>query len=95
MLPSNPVRFRVQGLLAERLERAMQRLRAYPYSHLFVRSDVTFEMPRIFAAYSGDISGRYIELFSVYGQMGYATPGLERLVKQVLKKLRKITLLFG
>jgi DUF1680 family protein len=41
-------------------------------------------MPRIFTAYSGDISGRYIEFFSLYGQMGYPVPELAGIVERVV-----------
>jgi len=73
------------GILGDSLDRAVRRLRSHPYSPMFVRSDVSFEMPRIFNAYSGDISGRHIEFFSIYGQMGYGTEGLREVVQQVLK----------
>jgi len=76
------------GILGDSLDRAVRRLRSHPYSPMFVRSDVSFEMPRIFNAYSGDISGRYIEFFSIYGQMGYDTDGLCEMVQQVLKSQR-------
>jgi len=82
-VPSSHAHFR--GILGDSLDRAVRRLRSHPYSPMFVRSDVSFEMPRIFNAYSGDISGRYIEFFSVYGQMGYGTEGLREVVQQVLK----------
>jgi|GEM_PF-1864610 len=72
------------GLWGSILDKAVRRLGAYPFSPLFVRSDVTFEMPRIFTAYSGDISGRYIEFFSLYRQMGFPCPALPGLVRQVL-----------
>lgn len=74
----------LMGQLGDSLDRAARRLQTHPYSPMFIRSDVSFEMPRIFNAYSGDISGRYIEFFSVYGQMGYAADGLREMVQQVL-----------
>lgn len=82
-VPSLQTHFR--GIFGDSLDRAVRRLRSHPYSPMFVRSDVSFEMPRIFNAYSGDISGRYIEFFSIYGQMGYDTDGLREMVQQVLK----------
>ena len=78
------VQCKAGGLWGERLARAVNRLRVHPYSAVFIRSDVTFEMPRIFAAFSGDISGRYIEFFSLYALMGYPTPELATIVEQVL-----------
>lgn len=82
--PTIPIRVRFRDELADSLDRAVRRLRAHPYSPRFIRADVSFEMPRIFNAYSGDISGRYIEFFSIYGQMGYAVDDLAELVRQVL-----------
>ena len=70
--------------LGARLDHAIQRLHHHPFSPLFICSDVSFEMPRIFNDFSGDISGRYIELFALLGQLGRPTPDLENIVRRTL-----------
>ena len=52
-----------------------QRLSQDPYrSAAFLRSDFSFETNRIFANYSGDISGRFIEIASLTSPPGQMTP---------------------
>ena len=62
----------------------MARIHQHPYTPLFLRSDVSFEMPRVFNSFSGDVSGRYIELLSIAGQCGCAVPGLAEFAERLL-----------
>jgi DUF1680 family protein len=50
------------GPLGLALSRGVKRLEAEPYTEKWLRADVSFEISRIFTNYSGDSSGRYIEL---------------------------------
>ena len=45
--------------------RGMARLAKPPYSEPWLRADVSFEVGRIFTNYSGDVSGRFLELASL------------------------------
>jgi len=54
------------GAIGEAYRRGAERLSQDPYrSAVFLRSDVSFETKRVFVNYSGDISGRFIEIASL------------------------------
>jgi len=50
------------GPLGDALRRGVARLALPPFTEPWLRADVSFEMNRIFTNYSGDASGRFIEL---------------------------------
>jgi len=52
----------LSGPLGEALAHGVARLAAPPYSEAWLRADVSFEVNRIFTNYSGDVSGRFLEL---------------------------------
>lgn len=63
------------GALGEAYQRGAQRLSQDPYrSAAFLRSDVSFETKRVFVNYSGDISGRFIEIASLMSRPGRMSP---------------------
>ena len=63
------------GAIGEAYRRGAERLSQDPYrSAAFLRSDVSFETKRIFVNYSGDISGRFIEIASLMSPPGRMTP---------------------
>ena len=63
------------GALGEAYQRGAQRLSQDPYrSAAFLRSDVSFETKRVFVNYSGDISGRFIEIASLMSPLGRMSP---------------------
>ena len=64
------------GVLGQAWERSVQRLAEEPYrSPVYLRSDFSFETNRVFINYSGDISGRFIELASLMSPAGQMQPG--------------------
>ncbi len=63
------------GILGEAYQRGVSRLSEDPYrSAAYLRSDFSFETNRIFVNYSGDISGRFIEIASLISPPGQMTP---------------------
>ncbi|MCU0871729.1 MAG: glycoside hydrolase family 127 protein [Pirellulaceae bacterium] len=63
------------GAMGEAYRRGAERLSQDPYrSAAFLRSDVSFETKRVFVNYSGDISGRFIEIASLMSPPGRMTP---------------------
>ena len=66
------------GPLGVALRRGVARLAEPPYTEPWLRADVSFEINRIFTNYSGDASGRFLELATLTsppGQPFAAAPG--------------------
>lgn len=84
-LPS-PKSVVMDGVLGTALRRGVERLAKDPYSEKWLRADVSFEIERIFTNYSGDASGRFIELASLTStpdQLGPPTlPPILRTISQ-------------
>lgn len=76
------------------LERGVRRLAEDPYrSAAFLRADFTFETNRIFVNYSGDISGRFIEVASRLSPPGRMSPDtLPAVLADLPKRPRIFTL---
>jgi hypothetical protein len=65
------------GDLGDAYRRGRERLSEDPYrSAAYLRSDFSFETNRVFVNYSGDISGRFIELASLMSPPGRMEPAL-------------------
>ena len=63
------------GSLGEAYGRGVKRLSLPPYdSPAYLRSDFSFETNRIFVNYSGDISGRFLQISSLVSPPGQMTP---------------------
>jgi len=63
------------GSLGKAYRRGVARLDEDPYrSAVYLRSDLSFEMQRSFTNYSGDISGRFLEIASLTSPQGKASP---------------------
>ena len=74
----------LSGPLGEALQHGVARLAKPPYTEPWLRADVSFEMNRIFTNYSGDVSGRFLELASLTSPPGrLAPPTLGKLLKTV------------
>ena len=73
------------GTLGEADRRGIARLGEDPYrSVVFLRSDLSFEIVRDFTNYSGDISGRFLEIASLTSPPDKPTPPvLEDLLKTI------------
>lgn len=64
----------LQGYLGGSLERGIKRLGRPPYSADWLLSDVSFKVNRIFNNYSGDVSGRFLELGILTSSPGNLSP---------------------
>ena len=62
------------GALGDSLRRGIARLGAEPYDVPWLLADVSFEVNRIFTNYSGDVSGRFIELAALASPVGKKSP---------------------
>jgi len=72
------------GPLGESLQRGVARLAKPPYTEPWLRADVSFEIDRIFTNYSGDVSGRFLELATLTSPSGQCSPQtLAKLLKTV------------
>jgi len=72
LLPAKEVK--MSGIFGEALNRGVARLTQPPYSEAWLRADVSFEVNRIFTNYSGDVSGRFLELASLTSPAGQPSP---------------------
>ncbi len=62
---TDPLQVKLSGLIGDALDRGVARIGQAPYTAPFVLADVSFSTKRWFTNYSGDISGRFLELGSV------------------------------
>src|ERR1035437_10899775 len=62
------------GPLAETFARGVARLAGEPYTLDWLLADVSFKMGRIFTNYSGDVSGRFLELAVLSSPPGRLSP---------------------
>jgi hypothetical protein len=83
------------GEPGEALSRGVARLGLPPYTAAWLRADVSFEMQRIFTNYSGDASGRFIELASLTSPKGVRRPSTLDPVVSALPGLQKADGHFG
>ena len=65
---------KLSGPLGESLAQGVARLSKPPYSEPWLRANVSFELNRIFTNYSGDVSGRFLELASLTSPPGQSSP---------------------
>jgi hypothetical protein len=73
----DPRTVQLGGPLGQMFDRSLARIARPPYESVsFVRSDVSFEHKRWFTNYSGDCSGRFIELASLTSPPGKKEPAI-------------------
>jgi len=65
---------KLAGSLAETFDRGVARLAEEPYSLDWLLADVSFKVGRIFTNYSGDVSGRFLELAVLTSPPGRLSP---------------------
>jgi DUF1680 family protein len=76
----------LSGPLGAALHRGVARLSQPPYTEPWLRADVSFEVERIFTNYSGDVSGRFLELASLTSPADrLSPPTLAPLVRSVAR----------
>jgi hypothetical protein len=64
----------LNGALGDSLRRGIARLGEEPYDVAWLLADVSFEVNRIFTNYSGDASGRFLELAALTSSVGKQSP---------------------
>ena len=64
------------GALGEALQRGVERLSQDPYTADWVLADVSLKVGRIFTNYSGDVSGRFLELAALTSSRGRFLPAV-------------------
>jgi DUF1680 family protein len=77
------------GELGEALRRGVERLGRAPYTAAWLRADISFEVNRIFTNYSGDVSGRFLELASLTAPKGRRQPGVLDAVAAAVPALQR------
>jgi DUF1680 family protein len=84
-LPS-PREVELGGAPGSDLRRGLERLTQAPYEAPWVLADVSFGVKRIFTNYSGDVSGRFIELAALTSpRERLAPPALEAVLRDLLR----------
>lgn len=71
---ANPRQVKLGGPVGASLQRSLDRLAQPPYTTDWLLSDVSFKVNRIFTNYSGDVSGRFLELASLTSEPGHLSP---------------------
>ncbi|MBN1341402.1 MAG: glycoside hydrolase family 127 protein [Phycisphaerae bacterium] len=64
----------LRGALGEALRRGVARMDMAPYSEAWVLADLSFEVKRRYTNFSGDVSGRFIELTALTSPPGKKSP---------------------
>jgi hypothetical protein len=83
------------GPLAAALDRGVARLAKEPYTTPWLLADVSFQVNRIFTNYSGDISGRFIELAALTSPHGQKAPATFAPVAAAIPRYQKADGHFG
>jgi len=71
---ADPDKVTFGGSLGQSFQRGLKRISLPPYSLDWLLSDVSFKVDRIFTNYSGDISGRFLELGVLTSPSGQLLP---------------------
>lgn len=79
----------------ESLSRGEKRIELAPYNMSYVLADLDFGMERIFTNYSGDISGRFLELTSLNSSRDNPQPAILRELLEKIPALQKADGHFG
>ena len=83
------------GVLGSAYNQGLARLSRDPFSVPFLLADVNFGMKRWFTNYSGDISGRFIEIASLMSPPGRMTPETLPAVLENISRYQKADGHFG
>jgi hypothetical protein len=74
------------GPIGEDLKRGLDRLALSPYETPWILADVSFGVKRIFTNYSGDVSGRFLELASLASPRDRSVPAtLDAVLNGILR----------
>jgi hypothetical protein len=84
-----PEQVELAGPVGAELRRGLERLGQPPYTADWLLADVSFKVNRAFTNYSGDVSGRFLELASLTSRRGGSEPAtLEPVQEEILKYQR-------
>ncbi len=86
---ADPQQVQWSGALGGALQRGVARLAEPPYSEPWLLADVSFQVQRIFTNYSGDVSGRFLELASLTSPAGRDTPPTLDPVRAAISRFQK------
>ena len=92
---ADPQQVQWSGPLGEALRRGVARMAEPPYSEPWLLADVSFQVQRIFTNYSGDVSGRFLELASLTSPAGRHTPPTLDPVRAAISRFQKPDEHFG
>jgi hypothetical protein len=87
LAPANKVT--ISGALGESFQRGVARLAKPPYTEPWLRADVSFEVNRIFTNYSGDVSGRFLELAALTSPPDRLAPPTLPAIRATIVKFQK------
>ena len=85
---ANPREVEMRGLLGEALRRGIARLDMPPYTESWILADLSFELKRRYTNFSGDVTGRFLELASLTSPPGRKTPPTLSPVLAAITRLR-------
>ncbi|MBN1395971.1 MAG: glycoside hydrolase family 127 protein [Pirellulales bacterium] len=71
------------------LKRGIERLEKAPYTVPWIMADVSFEVNRIYTNFSGDVSGRFIEIASLTSPPGEKSPPTLASVLETITRYQK------
>jgi DUF1680 family protein len=92
----DPGSVQLGGDLGRAYDRGIARLNLPPYeSAVFLRADISFEMERVFTNYSGDISGRFIQIASLTSPRGQMSPATLAALLEGISRYQKADGHFG
>lgn len=69
-----PQNVKLSGNLGQDFQQGVHRIALAPYTTNWLLSDVSFQVDRIFTNYSGDVSGRFLELAALVSKPGQLWP---------------------
>jgi hypothetical protein len=86
---AQPEQVQLGGPVDAQLKRGIRRLAQEPYTPEWLLADVSFKVNRIFTNYSGDVSGRFLELASLTSPSGQdQPPSLGSVAKEIAQYQR-------
>ena len=71
---ASPRQAELSGPVGRQLQRGIDRLAQPPYTTDWLLADVSFKLNRAFTNYSGDVSGRFLELAGLTNPPGHYNP---------------------
>jgi hypothetical protein len=85
----DPREVEMSGEQGEMLRRGIARIGQPPYTVPWILSDVSFELKRLYTNFSGDVSGRFIELASLTSPPGTKSPAALAPVLEAIARYQK------